>query len=133
VEASYHAHRPGHELADYGSPIDNVLSAAGCADAEAGEQGLHADADLFVVAVDEDPGCGFAAHPWAAHAGQVSPMIWSLGTPGRRDCGRSSLTFPAARREQGGDGAGGPGEEVIAAGAEEDQSATERARGAAAA
>ena len=53
------------------------------------EEGLHVDADLFVVAVDAVPGLGFSTHPWAADAGED---------------GRDDLV---AEGEQGGDGARG--------------------------
>ena len=52
--------------------IDKLLSMrqrSRC-DAEVLEEGLHADAEGFVVAVDGGPGGGFAALAGAADAGQ---------------------------------------------------------------
>ena len=62
------------------------------------EERLHVDADLLVVAVDGGPGCGFAAHAGAAHAGED---------------GGDDLV---AEGEQGGDGTGRVGRDVAAAG-----------------
>ena len=62
------------------------------------EQGLQVDAEGFVVAVDGGPGDGFAAFSWAADTG---------------DDGRVDLV---AQGEEGGDGAGGIGWDVVAAG-----------------
>jgi hypothetical protein len=76
-----------------------ICCLCGCVDAEVVEEGVHADADLFVVAVDGGPGRRLAAEAWAAHAGQ----------DGRDDV--------VAEGEQGGDGAGGLGREVVAAAA----------------
>jgi len=48
-----------------------VYATAGTsAEAEVAEEGLHVDADLFVVAVDGGPGLGFTSHPGAVHPGQ---------------------------------------------------------------
>ena len=61
------------------------------------KSGLHIDADSFVVAVDAGPGAGFAAHPWAADAGED---------------GRDDLV---AQGEQRGDGARGGCPDAVAA------------------
>lgn len=60
---------------------------------------MHGDADLFVVLVDGGPVGGLAAEAGAADAGE--------------DGGDDML----AEGEQGGDGAGGVGGDVVAAGA----------------
>ncbi len=54
------------------SPIDKCCLCGrrdGC-DAEVVEEGLHADAEGFVVAVHASPDGGFASHAGAADAGQ---------------------------------------------------------------
>ena len=62
------------------------------------EEGLHVDADLFVVTVDACPVRGFASHAGAAHRGED----------------RSDDLV--AEGEQGGDGACGECPNVITAG-----------------
>jgi hypothetical protein len=62
------------------------------------EEGLHADAEGFVVAVDAGPVCRFASAAGAADACE--------------DGGDDLVT----QREQGGDGAGCLGRDVVAAG-----------------
>jgi len=69
--------------------------AAGC-DAEVGEEGLHADAEGLVVAVDGGPVCGLAAQSGAADTGQD---------------GADDLV---AEGEQAGDGAGGLRADLVA-------------------
>jgi hypothetical protein len=68
-------------------------------DAEVVEEGLHAGAEGFVVAVDGSPVGGLASYAGAADPGQD---------------GGDDLV---AEGEQGGDGAGGVGRDVVAAGA----------------
>jgi phage terminase large subunit-like protein len=68
-------------------------------DAQVVEEGLHADAEGLVVAVDGCAGGGFAAAAGAADAGQ----------DGRDDV--------IAEGEQAGDSAGRAGRDVVAAGA----------------
>jgi hypothetical protein len=63
------------------------------------EEGLHADAEGLVVAVHAGPGGGLASHAGAADPGE--------------DRGDDLV----AEGEQGGDGAGGAGRDVVAAGA----------------
>ena len=69
----------------------NVVYAAWAAvgDAEVAEEGLHGDAEGFVVAVDGSPGGGLASDPGAA------------------DAGEDRCDDLVAEGEQGGDGAGG--------------------------
>jgi hypothetical protein len=62
------------------------------------EQGLHVDADLFVVAVDLGPDGGFASHP------------------GATDSGEDGADDLLAQGEQGGDDAGWLCGQVVAPG-----------------
>lgn len=55
------------------------------------DEGLHVDAEGFVVAVDEGPGGGFASQAWAA------------------DTGQDGCDDLLTQGQEGGDGAGGLG------------------------